>query len=367
MVATALHSRLAPAAFLAVVVAFLVSSCPMLVGKVAANPIEPAPDQLPRLAVWFTEEDAGGDEDEGEIGDEAVAPVVGLEMLRDMQQFGLECPPGTPPVWPQGVAPVEGWNDLPHPGAGVELLPVGLLYQPYLAGLKESRMGTHLVYERNDGWLSDSTLGSQIGLLRWGHFDPVHPVAVQLGMEGSAQLRLDLGDEVDLRSVDFRAGVPLTIALGRHRTKLAYYHLSSHAGDEFLLKHPAFQRLNFSRDALVLGHAYYLSERLRLYGEAGWAFHSEFSRQWEFQFGVDYSPQSPTGSRGAPFFGVNGHLREEVGFGGGIAVEAGWAWRAARSQRMLRIGGLYYNGKSPQFSFYNDHEEQFAIGVWIDP
>ena len=63
--------------------------------------------------------------------------------------------------------------------------------------------------------------------------------------------------------------------------------------DEFLINNPAFPRLNFSRDVLVLGGSYYLTVDLRLYAEAGWAFDSDGGMHREFQFGIDYSPVLP--------------------------------------------------------------------------
>ena len=244
-------------------------------------------------------------------------------------------------------------------------LPEGLIYRSYLAGTKESRFSTHIVNESDLGWIWDATLGTRVGLLRYGTADPLWPSGFQIDAEGSAQLRLDLENQRDVVGVDFRAGVPLTFGVGRHRTKFGYYHLSSHTGDEFLLKRPGFRRLNYSRDVLVLGHSYYLNASLRLYAEAGWAFTSDVSEPWEFQFGVDYAPLWPTGCRGAPFFAINAHLREEIDFAGALTAETGWAWRS-EAGRLLRAGIVYYDGKSNQFSFYNDHEEQIGFGLWYD-
>ncbi|MDA1055824.1 MAG: DUF1207 domain-containing protein [Planctomycetota bacterium] len=123
----------------------------------------------------------------------------------------------------------------------------------------------------------------------------------------------------------------------------------------------------FSRDALVLGYSIYPIERLRLYGETGWAFRSDDNGFWEFQFGIEYAPMRPTGNRGEPFFAVNGHLREEVNFGGALTAQAGWAWRGDDpSGRLFRIGLHYYNGESSQFSFFDDFEHQIGLGVWYD-
>jgi hypothetical protein len=147
---------------------------------------------------------------------------------------------------------------------------------------------------------------------------------------------------------------------------VGYYHLSSHLGDEFLLDHPGYPRLNFARDVLVAGYAHYLSPNLRLYGEMGWAFYTDISQPWEFQFGVDYAPGYATGIRGAPFFAINGHLREELDFGGHFTVQAGWAWRADNSTHLLRTGLEYFNGASNEYSFYNLHEQQIGYGLWYD-
>ncbi|MFV1967433.1 MAG: DUF1207 domain-containing protein [Pirellulaceae bacterium] len=245
------------------------------------------------------------------------------------------------------------------------VLPKGVIYPSYLAGSKESRMAFQLIREADDGPLLDATLGGRFGLLRWGPRNERR--GFQIDLEGSAQLRLDLEEEMDLRGVDFRAGVPFTYGWANHQIKFGYYHLSSHTGDEFLLKNVGFERVNFVRDVLVLGYSYDVTERLRLYGEAGWAFWSDYSEPWEFQMGLDYAPKRATGVRGAPFFALHGHLREEVKFGGNITAQAGWAWRGdGPESRMFRMGAQYYNGQSPQYSFFKDFEEQFGFGMWYD-
>lgn len=248
---------------------------------------------------------------------------------------------------------------------GCVLLPEPLIYRSYLAGIKESRMGAQWIHRQHDGMLLDGTLGGRFGLLRFGPRD--QPLGFQVDVEGAAQVRLDPGEDMDLRSADFRVGVPFSYGWGNQQIKFAYYHISSHLGDEFVMKNPGFTRLNYARDVLVLGYSIYPTQRLRLYGEAGWAFWSDVSGLWEFQFGVEYAPTRPTGIRGEPFFAVNAHLREEVNYGGGLTAQAGWAWRNdGPSGRLLRMGLHYYNGESPQFSFFDYDEHQIGFGVWYD-
>jgi hypothetical protein len=249
-----------------------------------------------------------------------------------------------------------------------QLLPDGLIYRSYLAGVREPRLSATYFYEFDrDGWLLDTAIGARVGVLRYGTQADFRPEGFQIDLEAAAFPRLDPESEMDLVSSDFRFGVPLTWGRGPFQTKLAYYHLSSHVADELLIKNPAFPRLNFARDAMVLGASYYVTVDLRAYAEAGWAFYSDGgSDPWEFQLGLDYSPLSPMVGRGAPFIALNGHLREEVDFGGNFVAQLGWQWRGRFTERLFRVGLHYLTGPSPQFQFFRESEEQLGVGVWYD-
>ncbi len=245
-------------------------------------------------------------------------------------------------------------------------LPDGLIYRSYWAGVKESRFAAQWSHEEGEGWIWDLAFGGRVGLFRYGSTDPLRPEGWQLDMEGAALPRLDLEESLDVTAVDFRFGLPLTYGVGRYQTKFGYYHLSSHLGDEFMLKNPGVPRINFSRDAMVWGNSFDLSEQLRVYAEAAWAFVSDDgSEPWEFQFGFDWSPGKPTRLCPVPFLAVNGHLREEVAFGGNLSLQAGWLWRGI-SGHVFRMGMLYFNGKSDQFEFFNRDEQKLGLGMWYD-
>jgi hypothetical protein len=261
-------------------------------------------------------------------------------------------------MYPNCLDPDTSWT--------CQLLPEGLIYPAYLAGEKESRFRSVWAYERDDGWIWDITLGGRAGLWRHGTAGEWRPEGLQIDIEGAAMPRLDLDEESDLVSADFRFGIPVTYGTARYQTKMAYYHLSSHLGDEFLLSHPGYPRLNFSRDVLVHGHSFYATEWLRLYAEIGWAFASDVSEPWEFQFGAEYRPAWGTGWRGAPFAAVGTHLREEIDFGGNLVTQFGWAWRRSPASGLFRMGLQYYNGKSDQFSLFDRSESKIGLGMWYD-
>jgi hypothetical protein len=144
--------------------------------------------------------------------------------------------------------------------------------------------------------------------------------------------------------------------------------LSSHLGDELALREPGTleERVNYVRDAIVLGTSCYPHPAWRQYAEVGWAFHLGGGAQpWDAQFGSELSLTTLTGYGGTPFFAVNGRLREEHDFGGDVSVQAGWLRRGIFGQT-LRFGVHYYNGKSSQFQFFDNSEEQIGIGLWYD-
>jgi hypothetical protein len=247
-----------------------------------------------------------------------------------------------------------------------QLMPQGLIYRSYLAGAKESRFRSVWNNDRNDGNIWDIGLGGNVGLLRYGTSGNGRPEGFQLGIEGAGQVRLDVDENRDVDAADFRFGVPITWGDEVHQVKFAFYHLSSHVGDEFMLKNPGFSRFNYSRNALVLGESLYPTENLRVYGEIGYGVDCDVCDPWELQFGVDWAPNGYTGGRGAPFAAVNGHLREEVDYGGNFVFQTGWAWRRSPASGMYRLGVEYYNGKDDQFSFFNESVQKVGFGMWYD-
>ncbi len=247
------------------------------------------------------------------------------------------------------------------------ILPPGLVYRAYLAGVKESRFASVWSWDRHQRQLWDITLGGRVAIVRYGTLDPLLPRGFEVQIEGAAFPRLNPNHNMDLDAADFRFGVPLVYSHGPWEHKFGFYHLSSHLGDELMLRDPSVERINYSRDVLVLALAYRWTPDLRLYAEAGWAFHlGGGSQPWEFQFGADYSPIMPSGIRPQPFFAVNGALREELNFGGNFVAQAGIQWRTAFNGGRFRFGLEYFNGGSREFEFFHRFEQQTGLGLWYD-
>jgi len=295
--------------------------------------------------------------------------------LSDAGQVETPSPPDSvaaaaaPAAAPAGTA-------APQPGIGGILLapdwdwqglPSGLIYHSYLAGVKEPRMASQWVIEKNHEEYWETELGGRVGVVRYGTDDAQHPQGWELDMEGAAFPRLNLQESESLTSVDFRFGLPLTYGYGNYQMKFGYYHICSHLGDQFMLQNPTFERVHYVRNALVWGHSYNWTDDIRLYAEAGWAFEcSGGAKPWELQFGAEYSPAQPTYTwRPRPFVAINTDLRQEVNFSGNFVLETGYQWRG-EANHLFRAGLQYFTGKSDQYQFFNQYEEKIGLGLWYD-
>lgn len=249
-----------------------------------------------------------------------------------------------------------------------QVLPDGLIYHSYWAGVHEPRLGIVMQHITHGESYFDGTAGARVGVLRYGTPGAFFPQGWQLDAEAAALVRLTLDEIRDFETADYRVGVPLTYGVDNWQYKLAVYHLSSHLGDEFAIAHPGSlnDRINYVRDEVVFGASYFPALWARLYAEAGYAFNTDGgSEPWEFQFGTELAQPGPTGLRGTPFFAFNAHLREEVDFGGDINTQLGWLWRG-NSAQVMRLGLQYFNGKSSQYQTFNQFEQQIGIGLWYD-
>lgn len=248
-----------------------------------------------------------------------------------------------------------------------QIMPAGLIWHSYMAGVKEPGIRAVLSRDKNGKEFWDFTLGGRVGLIRYGSTDVDQPEGWQFDLEGAAMPRLDVLNGYGLVANDYRYGFPLTYGTGEFRAKLAYYHLCSHLGDQFIVQNPGAAPLRYQRDAVVLGLSRYFCDCLRIYGEVGVAFFVlHGSQPWEFQFGAEYSPVSCNEFCGSPFAAVNVYLRQDVGFRGDTVAQVGWQWRHGVSERRFRVGLQLYDGYSEQRQFFTQREQKIGVGAWYD-
>lgn len=297
------------------------------------------------------------------FGDDSPASVLSGESLFDgNESFNDFDFPETQTPYIHTTFPVAQGAPASH------VLPDGLLYRSYIAGQKESRMSSVASYDISKKvWRWDATLGGRVGLFRRDQPDFLNLDAWQIDLEGAAMTRLAPQQQMDVESADYRFGLLWTGKRDNWAFKAGYFHMSSHVGDEYLLKNPTFERINFVRESLVLGASVQATDELRYYGEVAWANSVKGgAKPWQFQLGAEYAPIAERPTRGAPFSAVNIDLREEVDFSAGVTAMAGWQWKGPESGRTMRLGLQYYNGPSTQYEFFRRYDNQVGFGIWYD-
>lgn len=252
-----------------------------------------------------------------------------------------------------------------------QLLPGGTLYRAHFASNREGRLGIHFVNEdttHNAYW--DPTLGGRINILRYGTTNRLYPEGFQFDMECGAIARLVLKGDRDLHGTDYRFGAPLTFRKRNWEFKIGYYHISSHMGDEWIVKHyeetGEVYRINYVRDCIMWGIAYRPDANWRFYVGGDYVFYRDCgAKPWQFEAGAEYSPMMLPNFQGSPFMAVHFRWSQDTDFDMYTALEVGWQWKTVYQQTM-RTGLYAMSGNADQYQFYDRWEKQIGFGFWYD-
>jgi hypothetical protein len=256
-------------------------------------------------------------------------------------------------------------------GTTITGFPNGLVWEPPFAIKREPRMQGLVTSLDNyqETWTLDTSAGTTVGFWR---FEPVgRDAAYQVDVFGVVHGRMTPGD---LLVADYRFGIPFTARRGPWHFKLAYEHVSGHLQDDFIRNQPAFPLGEYIRDEAVFGVGRWVGERLRLYGQVGYAFEMSYPRpvveedaRWRFDVGFEWYCPEPTGWKGTPFVAVNLDSRGDSDFDTGVTAQAGWLWRNPY-QRLanVRLFVEYTNSYSPYGQFFRDKEDFYGVGLACD-
>ena len=248
-----------------------------------------------------------------------------------------------------------------------QLLPDGLLWHSYLAGPHEPRISTVIYHDKSEEVLWDITLGGRVGLIRYGTVGSKRPQGWQWDLEGAVMTRLDMLHAQDVESMDYRGGTEITWAGGPWAMKFGYVHISSHVGDEYLIRNQIAERTNYVTESLIWGVSYSPAPALRLYGEAVNSFRaSGGAKRYQFQTGIEYTPLARRTWWGAPFAACNLNFLQAVDYDVSTTVQIGWGFQSPETERRFRVGVQYADGPSNQYSFFERRESYFGGGVWFD-
>ena len=183
----------------------------------------------------------------------------------------------------------------------------------------------------------------------------------QVGIQGGAFSIFDQSRKSnDLLNTDYLIGLPVTWRQGNWSTRLRYYHVSSHLGDEFILNRDKRERLDLSFEALdgIVSHEW---DQLRLYGGGGVIVRTtaDLDRSM-LQGGAEYRINNVIGELDLSL-GADYKALDAQDFTLNQAYQAALIF--TRNQRQIRFLIEYYNGKSFNGQFIFNRLEYVGAGL----
>jgi hypothetical protein len=251
-----------------------------------------------------------------------------------------------------------------------ELLPNSLLWAPPLAQPIAPRIAYHASGFVNEltRQTTDVTIGQTIGI---GRFQPQGWPNLTIQVDGYAAVAARFSEFDTLIAEDYYAGVPITFRRGNWHGKIGYEHISTHLGDE-IAELRNLRRTEFQKDEVAVGLGYLFQDRLRIYGQAGYAFsmvvQDPDASRWRFDVGGEWFDHQCFHRWGQPFAAANVNFDgAKANFAPTVNAQVGWMFRRAdRRMGQFRFYGFYANGRSQYGQLNNFREEFGGFGVSLD-
>jgi len=250
------------------------------------------------------------------------------------------------------------------------------LFQPMLANPRQviysigPRFGDRVAGRK----AVEISLGDDFPFFRWLDVFKWHG-DLQIGLESgiwsvfNMDPKPNIGGGTALFNTDYYVGIPIVYAVNKWAWRLRVYHISSHLGDEFMVNHPGFKRLNPSFEAVDFYFSYQALDYLRFYGGPGVVAHSDPSfpmKNLYFEYGGE-----------AKFFGKKIYYHKLYGtFFAGVYFRnwqlnnfnmdgtyiLGYEWSKLQGVgRKIRIFGEYHHGFSPDGQFMKERTSYWSI------
>lgn len=257
----------------------------------------------------------------------------------------------------------------------LDLFAPGHVYDPYIA--EPGRPGFSMTrISIMDSDIPDTgkrrynfMLGGQYGLLKIRN-SAFPDMAVQIDIYAAFLGQFDIDNSTDNIGWDGYYGVMVGWTDGHGLAlKLAMQHDSSHVGDEYA-ERTGRRRVNYTREDIAFGVSYRFPEYFRVYTEAGYGNdlrNTDLQKPWRMKGGLEFENKDRyLDGRLGYYAALDLTFMEESDWDADITVQAGFVMPVGRFSQTVRIGPIYRNGRSLLGEFFQNKEEWWGLGVWID-
>jgi len=214
--------------------------------------------------------------------------------------------------------------------------------------------------------------GDDFPIFRWFDVFSAHgdlQIGITAGVWSTFKMNAQTqGAFSELVNTDYLVGPALSYAFDRWSFRFRLYHISSHLGDEFLVNHPFFPRVNPSMEAIDLFTSCQVTQGIRVYFGPGWVFHSDDSFKIE-PFYVQYGTEMRFWGRkyyyhqlyGSFFLAVNFRNWQENHWQFDVSTLLGYEFSKLQGVgRKIRIFGEWHDGYS-EGQFFKDRTSWLSI------
>jgi hypothetical protein len=189
--------------------------------------------------------------------------------------------------------------------------------------------------------------------------------SVTLAVQGGAFGRFSLETKKrDLISSDWVFAAPLYITTGPNWVRFRYRHISSHIGDDYIVRFDETPQ-GYLRDDLGVMVYRRVSPGTAMYGGFSYAFNVDPVRikRAIVEAGVEFNAQSASGT---PWYGgVDVWLDQDAKWRPRVNVHAG-TWLTEQGDHRLRFTIEFLTGRSPQGEFRRWRATYFATGLKVE-
>ncbi len=246
------------------------------------------------------------------------------------------------------------------PPEKLEPLPRTRLFDQLLADPREARFSASLQHHdiNHHGFTAASvSFGEEFGFTR-GHFADGE---YQIGVEGGVFALFNMNTAShDLENADYMIGFPVSYRSGPWSYRARLYHVSSHLGDEYMLRNPDVERINLSYEGFEILTSWE-HNNLRVYGGPGLLFDTQPSLDpWTLQYGTEYQIPRVLGGYDL-YFAADIKQSQAQDWIVNQSYQLGLSFR--HGDRLLRFGLEYYNGLSPNGQFFTERLHYYGLGI----
>ena len=246
-----------------------------------------------------------------------------------------------------------------------EALPETDLFQPPLADPREPRATARYLSYNAENERYNAAAVSLGDTFPFANILRPDGGKYQLAVEGGIFSLFNLDAESkDLQNADYLGGLALIYQRGPWAARARLYHQSSHLGDEFILNHPGFQRVNLSYEE-INGLVAYQWNGVRLYGGAGAIVRSETDLDpFHIQGGLELRLSDAIGDVDL-IAAADLQAKEELDYD----IDQSYLFGIGLnnySERELRLMTGYFSGYSPNGQFYADAVDFWSVGIYYD-